>query len=41
MKEDVESYLAIGINAHAAKPIEFPSLKATILTLVAESRAGD
>jgi two-component system sensor histidine kinase/response regulator len=39
MKEDVATYLAVGINAHAAKPVEFPSLKATMLTLIAESQA--
>ncbi|MGJ8691287.1 MAG: response regulator [Thalassotalea sp.] len=37
MKEDVENYLTLGINAHAAKPVEFNALKITILTLLAES----
>lgn len=34
MKENVASYLAIGMNTHAAKPVEFGALKASILKLV-------
>ncbi|MER2491088.1 response regulator [Catenovulum sediminis] len=36
VKEDVETYIANGINAHAAKPIEFSQLKQIIVEQIAQ-----
>lgn len=38
MKEDVEHYLANGMDSHIAKPVEFNKLKETIVSLLEEPK---